>query len=383
MRPPFAAMISKLWSGPDHMLKLILMPFVAIFLLLRTIFFPWYLRWIFKLPAVVYVALGVWLGVLASSAYDDYLIERRAAEIQAVEGLPDRVLASQWNEAQASDGDEVNVGALYFQGLPNGLISNNGFERAFLPLADDLGREVKVVLVVAPSETAELRRLLERQGSGDQIEVAVNGTLNRNFNWRQMLDNRMAALGLPMADNYIVVEPFLKPRGQALMEGAQGSYDSMVGLGVIAALLAVLGIGKFGVGRPKRSAATQSQTSARDVQAQRSVKTASNKALPTGNGASPWDTFSPQDSNIAPKGAQMVKPQSQQDIQAARGRPLATQQGRKASKPADPVVPPLEPVFKSVFPGGGSAFRYKTADQIVLQYFGTLSMLNKVNNKNG
>jgi hypothetical protein len=46
-------------------------------------------------------------------------------------------------------------------------------------------------------------------------------------------------------------------------------------------------------------------------------------------------------------------------------------------------VPPLEPVFKSVFPGGGSAFRYKTADQIVLQYFGTLSMLNKVNNKNG
>ena len=147
------------------MLKLILMPFVAIFLLLRTIFFPWYLRWIFKLPAVVYVALGVWLGVLASSAYDDYLIERRAAEIQAVEACRTVCLhPNGMTRRRAMEMRSMLVPCI-FKGCRTGLISNNGFERAFLQLADDLGREVKVVLVVAPSETAELRRLLERQGA--------------------------------------------------------------------------------------------------------------------------------------------------------------------------------------------------------------------------
>ena len=134
------------------------------------------------------------------------------------------------------------------------------------------------------------------------------------------------------------------------MEGAQGSYDSMVGLGVIAALLAVLGIGKFGIGRPKRSAATQSQTSARDVQAQRTVKTASNKALPTGNGASPWDTFSHKTATLPPK-ARRCETATPTRHSSRAGKAIGDPAGRKASKPADPVVPHLNPSSKRLSRG--------------------------------
>lgn len=60
----------------------------------------------------------------------------------------------------------------------------------------------------------------------------------------------------------------------------------------------------------------------------------------------------------------------------------ATGTAAKASRrPQADAAPPVLPEFKSVFPGGAGQFRFKTADQIIRETFGTVTTLGSPKSK--
>lgn len=367
------------------MFKILLLPFVTVFVILRAIFFPWYLRWFFHLNWTIYLGLAAVCGFLAFATLDEYRANLVEANARTSETALSPTLLSEWTLSDLNARNEVAVEGIFFTGLPQGNFERSGVQRGYILLVDDLGREVKAALVVDPAELPRLIRQMTSQGTGEAVAVTVGGTLDRTLLSENALAAELEAFGLPMADDVIIIEPFLGSRAGAIFDDAEQTFQDVAMFAGLAAILAILGLGKFGVdmGKGRRSSATQSQMSAREVQAQRETKERekkipSKKALPTGNTTSPWDSFSPQDSNIEPENnTRMVKPQSPQAQIASRGKPLP----KRSTRPIEADTPPLEPEYKSVFPGGGSAFRFKTADQIIRQAFGTLSTLTKVNHK--
>lgn len=345
--------------------KLLLLPFRIVFWLLRAIFYPWYLRWVFRLPWFIYAAMAVWIGTLVYAEYEDYLVERLQADIQIREGLPAPAPLSTWNDSTATGYGELNVQALYFTALPQATFQPMGLERTFIALADELGREVKAVLVVRPSELTRLRNQLAGQGSGDRIDVTVNGTLNRDGAWREMIRRQIDVMNLPASDNLVVIEPFLGSRVDAINDTGMDSRDTAVGLGILAVLFALGAALKMMNGMPSaRPKATQNRA-ATQAATTPMQKSPTQKALPNGAQSpapSPWARF--QDDKFQEAAFAQTPPKSALNKQPKQAR----------AKP--PVsTPPPEPPFVSVFPGGGSSFRFKTADQIIRQSFGTLSAL--------
>lgn len=347
------------WNGQRVMLKFILMPFVAIFLILRAIFLPWYLRWIFRLNWKIYVGLALGAGYFAYTEFEDYRFNMLEAEQRVQEDPPALTPLSQWTTADIGNYNEVNVAGLYFSALPQGEFDRIGGTQGFIMLADDLGREVKAILAVRPDDLGRLRSQMAAQGNGDRVAVVVGGILNRTAEWDGAIRTELLALNLPAAQNLVVIEPFVGRRADAIYRKAERTIGPVWVFGALAGLLAALGLGKRAIEMGERtSLATQSKRPARGLQDAKKTKTPTQKAMPnSGNEAAP-------------------SPWGVSDAQAfgATFRPQ-TAKSKELPKPIKTEVTPPIPAFKSTFPGGGSGFRFKSADEIIRQSFGTLSAL--------
>ncbi|MBU2992072.1 hypothetical protein Q4555_16200 [Octadecabacter sp. 1_MG-2023] len=319
-------------------------------------FLPWYLRWLFKLPWVVYIALAIWVGSLAYSEYENYLFARLEAEIQSSNDAPTATLLSDWTPQDVTSYGEVHIEGLYFSDLPIGQMEVDGNAYSFVLLADDQGEGVKAVLVVEPDALLRLERYLAAQTTGNNISVAINGQLSRNQTWAADVDAGLARMGVPRAAGILVIEPFMGDRRGSIFARADDAMATTATLAGIAAILALIGGLRLFFGKTdavKHHAAQVKNRKRATTQAQQP----NHKPLPTSKPAeaSPWGTFKPQDNPMKPAKAPQPNP--------------------KATKPDDVVIP-AEPAFESVFPGGGSGFRIKTADEIIRQSFGTLSTLS-------
>ena len=350
--------------------KLIFLPFILLFQFFR-------LHW------AIFFGLALGVGYLGYQEYQTAELNFARASERIAQGAPDATPLSKWNATTDVDADgEVNVQGLYFPGLQSGSIDPFGPRRAFIMLADDLGREVKAVLVVHPNDLPQLQSELAQQGRGDRIPVTVNGAFSQSAEWADLIWTELFVMDVPRADDVVILEPYLGSRAAAINEEAENSLLVAIGIAVIAGFFALVAVAKLLFGG--KSAATQSQRSAKAVHAAREAKTPSQKAPPTkaptnktlpnktppNNGApaaSPWGSFQPQPRAGGPakpspsKG--MVKPQSEAQLKAKK-------KPRQSTKTSEEEP---QPDFKSVFPGGGSSFRYKSADQIIRQSFGTFS----------
>ncbi|SMX39737.1 hypothetical protein [Octadecabacter ascidiaceicola] len=352
--------------------SILTLPFRIVFGIVKLFLYPWYIRWIFRLPWIVYIGLAAWVGYLAYQEYENYRFNVIEAEYQASESVPDPTPLSKWNrDTDVYSNDEVHVSGLYFSALPQGEFDPIGLERGFILLADDQGREVKAVLAVRPSELPRLQSQLEAQGNGDRIAVNVNGTLSRSRDWLSAIEAELSVMNLPGSPELVVIKPFLGNRADALHDAAEKTFGMVSVLGGLAGVLAILGVSKLLISRSAKSKASehQSQKSGREVQAEKQAAQANqNIGLPDeAPAASPWGTFQPQPRNTdaSGKASRMVKPQTPAHEMAGRGK----------SKREKDDAKPAEPEYKSVFPGGGSAFRFKTADEIIKQSFGVRSGL--------
>lgn len=76
---------------------------------------------------------------------------------------------------------------------------------------------------------------------------------------------------------------------------------------------------------------------------------------------------------VAPQAAQMQTPWGGQVPRKPQAPKPASRPTTIAARDTDPHPIIIDPPFTSVFPGGGSGFKFKTADQIIRQSFGTFS----------
>ena len=342
--------------------------------LFKLIFFPLFLGfWLFRLPWIVYLAIAGPLGYFAYLEFEEYRFNVFEAEFHVAAGVPDPTPLSKWDRlTDVTVNDELNVQGLYFTQLASGTFDPIGLEQGYILLADDQGREIKAAIVVDPSDLPSVERELASQGTGEAVAVTVNGLLIRNSDWSGTLGRTLDQANIPRADDFFLIEPIQGNREFFIYQRAEESIGAPLVLGALAGLLALYGVIRFLFslfGSSKRSK-VQAKNRAR---AEKQAKQPTRKALPTKKSAeaSPWGTFAPIDGNAS---APPLIPASQSpDVW-----PKPATQGTPVSPPAVPASEtgiPLEPEFVSVFPGGGSGFQFKTADQIIRQTFGTLSSL--------
>jgi hypothetical protein len=331
-------------------------------MILKTLLLPFRLNW------TIYLGLALGAGYLANLDYQTYLSNTIAAEIQVADGPPDPSPLSKWDANNDSSANgEVNVAGVYFMALASGSFDPLGSELGFVLLADDQGREIKAVLVVAPENIALLEQQLVAQGSGERIPVTVNGTLNQNSEWAGLIGTELFVMDVPSSDDLVVIEPFLGNRAASIFAAAEKTIGTVIILGGLAGFLVLLALVKLLSGR--RSSATQSQMSGREALAARQKKRPSRRSLPS-NGTdktSPWGAPNAQAATPPP----MPKNTSLQ----SNSNGEASLQNKTAPSRLQIAELEVQPPFTSVFPGGGSSFRFKSADEIIRQSFGTLSTL--------
>jgi len=345
------------------MMKLLLLPFRVIYYLLRAVLFPWYLRWIFRLHWVVYFALALGVGYFAYQEYQTYQFNLLEAELQIADGPPAAIPLSKWSAADnAPYNNEVTIRGIYFTALGSGEFDPLGLKRQFILLADDQGREVKAALVVWPDDLVQLQRQLAAQGSGERIPVTVNGSLNTNSEWSTRVGIELMVMNVPRAQDLVIVEPFIGDRATAIMDEAEKTFVLVEVLSWLAGFLTLFGVGKLAMG----AAGSNSKIAGRTPRSLRRAHQETAEPRPVGRPeASPWGTFQPVTTPTStPADAPRIAP-----------KPKAKAQGPKPVRDRTQDAPPPQPHFKSVFPGGGSGFRFKSADEIILQSFGTLSTL--------
>jgi hypothetical protein len=332
-------------------------------MILKLLLLPFRLNW------AIYFIFAFGAGYLANQEYETYLSNIVAAELQVADGPPDPSPLSKWDGyTDVSANDEVNVEGVYFPALDQGSFDPLGFERGFILLADDQGREIKAVLVVQPDDIGLLERQLAAQGTGERIPVVVNGMLNQSSEWAGLIWTELFVMDIPSSDDLVVIEPYLGNRAAVIFSAAEKTFGVVVIFGGFAAGLVLLALLNF---RTRgNSSATQSQMSGRGALAARQKKQPSQRSLPS-NGApetSPWGTSDGQAGTTPPPAPANARVQSQANVRAKS-------QQNSASPHLKIAELEVQPLFTSVFPGGGSSFRFKSADEIIRQSFGTLSTL--------
>lgn len=318
------------------------------------------LRWLFRLPWALYLALAVGAAYLAYGEYQTHLFKTFEAEFQSAANPPPPKPLSRWNPARdVASGDEVHIQAIYFSALETGTFDAFGGERGYLLLVDDLGREIGAALVVRPSEMPQLQQQLQAQGGGERALVTINGTRIYNSDWTREIYAELARMDLPSSADIEIIEPFLGDRATYLARRAEQTLKPVLILAGLAALLAVYGIVRLLAARSgarQRNAlhhATQAKLAQRDKTYSDTAH--SHTAMPD---PEPWAVSEPQAAKASPWGT------------------FTPIDGIDTGDPAPLTVPhdgPPPAAFKSVFPGGGSGFRFKSADEIILGTFGGLS----------
>jgi hypothetical protein len=319
-------------------------------MILKTLLLPFRLNW------TIYLGLALGAGYLANLDYQTYLSNTIAAEIQVADGPPDPSPLLKWDANNDSSANgEVNVAGVYFMALASGSFDPLGSERSFVLLADDQGREIKAVLVVAPENIALLEQQLVAQGSGERIPVTVNGTLNQNSEWAGLIGTELFVMDVPSSDDLVVIDPFLGNRAASIFAAAEKTIGTVIILGGLAGFLVLLALVKL--------------LSGREALAARQKKRPSRRSLPS-NGTdktSPWGAPNAQAATPPP----MPKNTSLQ----SNSNGEASLQNKTAPSRLQIAELEVQPPFTSVFPGGGSSFRFKSADEIIRQSFGTLRTL--------
>jgi len=213
--------------------------------------------------------------------------------------------------------------------------------------------------------------MFESETSGQAISQLISGATNDNrisvqgfiTNVRRSDVERQLTRQGYSGRNALVIEPYFENRTTVIADKVDTARFSLLVSAGATLLFALLAVWRFRSWR-KRRAAKKSPNATKPATAQPaqpiSNSVPADKPQPSAKTSNPWG------------GKQKPKPQSQ----------TSTAQPTPGPKPAAEPEPELTVAtseFQSVFPGGGSGFRFKTADEIVREYFGTLTRLSQSN----
>ncbi|SLN28895.1 hypothetical protein [Pseudooctadecabacter jejudonensis] len=292
---------------------------------------PW---WMFAVAAALFASV-------TAEMVEDHLTLRAIVERTLREGPPpvadlaDVPLrgSSQLMEMHVQGQLRPDVGVL------NYMDANRGHQFVLL---DDPNATVVLALAAPNAEAADMITEIVDRASRDGT-VTVQGL--RTFDGVESALHSVRTAGVPKS--VILMHPFRGSREDALKAHLFDDMMAPVISGIMTVVLGLLAVWKFRRWRRRRAVrrAAQVPQNARETPQGKSFPSPRPAPPPrTGQGGSPWA------SGVATTSATFADPE-----------------------PARPTPN----TFESVFPGGGSGFRFKSADEIIRETFGTVSTLER------
>lgn len=329
-------------------------------------FLPW---WVFALFAVT-------IGTVAYQFYEDALFEEAEAEYALQLGPPDLTALRNYDPNRSVGPlNEVHLDGRLRADLGILNITFGETQYSFVLLDDTDAGPLVAILETTEKSVDMITNLVNNADATGQ--VAVNGFLAPS---RVGEISRLLAVRGYSNRPLIVMEPYFGARAAVINDKTAEAWFIVYVFAGLTALVALFSAWRFRRWRKRRAARRFDRRPAAPKSAPQPAQAAS---------SSPWDTFNPVDDNMAPAARKpgLVQPQSIEEQRRAQKQPSSVIGANRTAKPNaqaarktktdDAPIP--APEFESVFPGGGSGFRFKTADEIIRQSFGTLSTLTKVN----
>ena len=313
-------------------------------------------RFLFSLIPWWFLAfVAVSMAPLAIETYEDYDRERSQMAQAAANGPPDIIPVYQLGDRPPPS----RTGLVRFEGtlradlgVKSISLVGTRYTYVLLDAPQTVARRGPLVAILIPDERAaqDLNALVN--AADETGNLIVQGVLVPTYIGEL---SRRLAISDGITRQIYVVEPTFGSHTAVYADrvaDAQMTFFVTLGFTVLFAVLALLRFRRWRERRAKRRAPV----------AARPAQTAQPPAT-----ASPWGEFVEDRFEEA----------ASQD--SALNQAAPTVAPKRAAKPAPPTpapeTVPAEAVFVSVFPGGGSGFRFKSADEIIRQSFGTLSTL--------
>ncbi len=304
---------------------------------------PWWL--------LAFVAAS--MAPLAIETYEDYDRERIQMAQVVANGPPDIIPVYQLGDRPPPS----RTGVVRFEGtlradlgVKNISLDGTRYAYVLLDAPRTSTRRGPLVAILIPQERAAQDLNAVVNAADETGNMIIQGVLVPNYIGEL---SRRLAISNGITRQIYVMEPRFGPYSAVYADrvaDAQMTFFVTLGFTVLFAVLALLRFQRWrkrvAVRKPKRRAAAQ--------------QTMAPIAQPNG---SPWDTFEEDRFEEAP---------FVDDVAPA----VATS---SVPTPPDHETETPTPDFVSVFPGGGSGFRFKSADEIIRQSFGTLSTLKPAN----
>jgi len=300
------------------------------------------------LPWWAYALIALSLGNLALDQHAGYQSRVMAAERAILAGPPPartttamdtRLRSDPFQEMQVIGNIRADLGVGQIEGtVPKSYIVLDAPERT---------GPVVAVMFVGSAKQAGLADLVA--GSNDLGRVTAQG-FRRTLDW-STVSGQLRLQGVRR--EVVLMEAIVGNRATALRDEASGDLPFIYVLGGLAAVSGLVAYLRYSKWRGRRAA-------------KRPRPTPTQVPNPAPQSATAATPFVPAASPSRPAAVPQASP-------------WATGTRTTSTTFADPPVDPESPLpeFESVFPGGGSGFRFKTADEIIRQSFGTVSTLDR------
>lgn len=303
-----------------------------------------------------YLGLAALIGYWTYSGYENLVAQQAAAERAISSGLPPQLGVGRYAPDRVTNPmEEVHLRGIIRADLGVGQVGDGAGARPFIVLDDETGRGALVALVFASggSDVALSEFVATSDATG---RVTVTG-FERSLNSAEVR-GQLSVRG-ERREAYLV-EPYLGDRAQALRDRASRDMPFIYVGAAVTLLLGLIAAWRFRRWRRRFTLRRLAPAPIKPPRAGRSMRQTASRDRPSA-APSPW---SPPSAGASPV--------------VAQARPAAAAINTLvADEKTVAAMINTAPAFKSVFPGGGSAFRFKTADEIIRERFGTLSVLSK------
>lgn len=284
------------------------------------------------LPWWGYAIIAVGLGSLVLGQYQTFQARLSAAEIAILEGPPEVRPVAAINRRLLQDPlQEMRVQGRIRADLGIGQLEGS-VTKSYIVLEgwDQTGPLLAVMFVGAQAQGALPDLVATSDGQGRVIASGFRRTLD----WSEV-SGQLRLKGIRR--EVLLMEAMIGDRATALRTRASRDLPFLYVISGLAVLSGLTAVFRFGTWRSRRAMrSTRPHATPAQVAPQPAVAQA-----PT----SPWTTGT------------------------------ITRAATFEDPPGDPI--PQTPPFESVFPGGGSGFRFKSADEIIRDTFGSVSTLDR------
>ncbi len=309
-------------------------------------FLPW---WAFAFFAFT-------CGSLAIPFYDDYRAAQTEQFFALNEGPPAAVHVGEFQpNRHVGYFEEVHITGTILGNFGVLRLHGEGTDYDAVVLGGDARLPRAILMFDSLSSERKINELISAADANNSVTVQGFLTNARRTEAERELTRRGYS-----GVSVLTVEPYFENRAAVLNEKVTDAQLTFFIVAGLAALFAVIALWRFRRWRKRRAAkklrrATQRGQPMPTPAAQPAPNPVQSTAAKPAQPTTPWGGT--------------TKPNQQAQQPAKR---------RRTPQP-EPDLQSEIPDFKSVFPGGGSGFRFKTSDEIVRQYFGSITDISRAN----